>query len=250
MLTRSFCCFRGLSVEAEAMLWRRGCLSWRHFGIEARRVLSPAKSASVIEQLPLFKTALEARSADFFVGRLPAGHRLRIFPAFVQDAAFLDIETTGLSRQAVVTVISVLQNGKMQTFVRGRNLHDFIQVWQGMRVVLTFNGACFDLPFLMREFGFSCKPAHIDLKHEAKCWGLRGGLKEIESRLGYRRTNIESGDGEKAVELWETYEMTGDAIHLQKLIAYNTCDVRSLELLARRIWKLSCQNYPAPHPAS
>ena len=44
--------------------------------------------------------------------------------------------------------------------------------------------------------------------------------------------------------------MTGDAIHLQKLIAYNTCDVRSLELLARRIWKLSCQNYPAPHPAS
>ncbi len=249
MLTRSFCCFKGLSVEAEAKLWHRGCLSWRHLYRDARHVLSPAKCAAVIDQLSLFETALVARSADFFVGRLPAGHRLRVFPNFSRDAAFLDIETTGLSRQSVVTVIGLLQNGEMQTFVRGRNLRDFIRVWQGMSVVLTFNGACFDLPFLMREFGLSCRPAHIDLKNEAKCWGLRGGLKEIERKLGYQRSESESGNGEKAVELWEKYGATGEEAYLHKLIAYNTCDVRSLELLARHVWKLSCQNYPAPHPA-
>jgi len=248
MLTRSFCCFKGLSPDAESCLWRRGCLSWRHLRIGVKQVLSDAKSASVRAQMPFFEAALGARSADFFVNRLPDGHKLRIFPCFLPEAAFVDIETTGLSRQSVVTVIGVLRNGTIETYVRGRNLPDFIRVWQTAGVLLTFNGTRFDLPFLMREFGVANHPAHIDVLSEAKVWGFFGGLKEIEKKLGYERTGGESGNGEEAVTLWRKYEATGDEDLLSRLIAYNTCDVRSLSLLAQHVWKLSCQHYDAPHP--
>lgn len=250
MLTRSLCCFKGLSAEAEARLWRRGCLDWRHLKVMSRNLLSASKSTSVLEQLSFFESALDARSADFFINRLPCGHKLRIFPALQTEAAFLDIETTGLGRDAVITVIGALHNGSMKTFVRGRNLPDFIRLWQKTGVLLTFNGTHFDLPFLMRTFGFSHHPPHIDLMTEARHWGFSGGLKVIENKLGCMRTEEEDGTGQQAVELWNQFDTTGDETSLRKLVAYNTRDVQSLHLLARHLWKLSCQNYPAPRPES
>jgi len=214
----------------------------------AESLLSATKHAAVQSQIPYFEAAFDARSADFFVNRLPVGHKLRIFPAFSSEAAFLDIETTGFSRRSVITVIGVLRNGAVETFVRGRNLPDFIRVWQEIGVLLTFNGTRFDLPFLMREFGLNTHPAHIDLRSEAKHWGYCHGLKEIERQLGYMRVKEETGNGEQAVALWNDFVASGCEDHLNKLQAYNTRDVRSLHLLARHVWKLSCQNYDAPHP--
>ena len=248
MLTRSLCCFKGLSTDAEARLWKRGCLSWRHLRANAAHTLSVPKHASLLAQIPFFEVALEARSADFFINRLPCGHKLRIFPGFESEATFVDIETTGLSRQSVVTVIGVLRNGAVETFVRGRNLPDFIRVWQRISVLLTFNGTHFDLPFLMREFGLANHPAHIDLLNEARHWGFHCGLKEIERRLEYKRPEDEAGNGEQAVSLWHEFSETGNETHLKRLLSYNERDVRSLLLLARHLWKLSCQNYGAPHP--
>jgi len=248
MLTRSLCCFKGISAEAEQRLWRRGCLSWRHLKVMARQHLSVKKSDALMAGMPLYEAALEARASDFFIGKLPCGHKLRILPEFQEDAAFLDIETTGLKRASPITVIGLWHHGTVETFVRSRNLSDFIKAWQKIDVLMTFNGTHFDLPFLMREFGFSVHPPHIDLMTEAKYWGLTGGLKAIERKLGYRRTEEESGDGREAVTLWNEYAETGNEHALKKLVAYNTRDVLSLHLLSRQLWRLSCQNYDAPHP--
>jgi len=248
MLTRTLCCFKGISAEAESSLWRKGCLSWRHLALSACRHFSKAKALAVTGQLPFCETALEARAADFFIGRLPCGHKLRILPEFQDDMVYLDIETTGLESRADITVIGLLRRGLIETFVRGVNLHDFVRVWKDISVLATFNGTRFDLPFIMREFGLSVHPPHIDLLHEARAHGLTGGLKEIERLLGVERTTDEVGNGVEAVRLWQQYA-AGDDEALVRLIAYNTCDVRSLVLLTRHIWRLSCQNYRAAQPS-
>ncbi|MDD4061527.1 MAG: ribonuclease H-like domain-containing protein [Kiritimatiellae bacterium] len=248
MLTQSLCCFKGLTPESEERLWGRGCLSWRHLAFMAEREFSPRKCALLLEQLPLFETALEGRCADFFIGRLPCGHRMRILPEFRDEIAYLDIETDGMGNGAVITLIGLWWRGDFLTFVRGRNLQDFIKVWSRLGIVATFNGARFDLPVIMREFGFTTRPPQIDLMDEARHWGLAGGLKQIERRLGIARTEEESGTGMDAVLLWDEYARHGDGRALEKLIAYNARDVLSLPKLACHVLLQSIQNYPGPHP--
>lgn len=247
MLTRSHCCFSGISPEAELRLWRKGCLSWRHLTFEASRHFSPRKCESLLAQIPLFAAALDARCPDFFLNRLPCGRRLRILPEFSDAISYLDIETNGLERKSEITVIGICRTGVTETYVKGKNLHDFIKAWQQLQIVATFNGARFDLPMIMKQFGFSVHPPHIDLMDEARHWGLAGGLKAIEGKIGISRTEEESGCGEDAVKLWNDYVDNGNQHALDKLIAYNTRDVLSLPELARYIWKKSCREYPAPH---
>ena len=248
MLTRSLCCFKGISVDAESRLWRDGCLSWRHLKQHAERHFSLKKAEALTAQLPFYEKALESCLVDFFVGNLPCGYKLRIFPEFHEHLAFIDIETTGLDRRDNITVIGLWHRGKITTFVRGRNLSDFIQAWKSLSLLLTFNGSRFDIPFIMRTFGFTVHPPHIDLFCESQIHGLKGGLKTIERELGFTRTLEESGNGKEAVQLWHRYTTENDDKALEKLIAYNNRDVLSLLALTRHLYRLSCRNYDAPHP--
>lgn len=248
MLTRSLCCFKGISPEAEVHLWHKGCLSWRHLAMMSAQLFSPQKKTLLYEQIPLFNVALEANCVDFFVNRLPRGYKLRILPQFNDKIAYLDIETTGLGPKADLTVIGLYWQGTMHTFIKGANLNDFLKLWGQIGVLVTFNGSRFDLPVLMQHFGLSTHPPHIDLFDEARQWGFTGGLKAIETKIGIIRTQEESGDGEEAVALWNDYANEGNQQSLEKLIVYNTRDVLSLQVLAQRIWKMACQNYTAPHP--
>ena len=214
-----------------------------HFRM-GRRGVSPRKADAVARQLPLFLKAREAGSADFFLTRLPPGHRLRILPEITADPTFLDIETTGLNRDARISMIGVHSGGAYRAYVRGRDLHEFIGAWEKASVLITFNGIRFDVPFILREFGLTRHPPHIDLLHEARAHGLTGGLKAIEARLGITREGQECGDGLAAVRLWQAYERAGDAESLGSLQAYNRKDVQSLIELTRILWQRSAQDYP------
>jgi uncharacterized protein YprB with RNaseH-like and TPR domain len=245
MLTRSFCCFRGLSAGAERKLWRAGCLTWDQLPL-AGRLLSPRKALDLAAQMTELRAALVGRVADYFLKRLPVGHRLRVWPEFSEGVAFLDVETTGLGRRDELTVIGLWQAGRMRHFVRGRDLSEFLEVWRKIEVLVTFNGAHFDLPVLMRTFGILCMPPHIDLLFESKTYGYSGGLKSIERSLGIRRSADEEGDGAEAVLLWRLYEEKGDNTILAKLIRYNERDVRSLVALSGVLLKRSFDGYPGP----
>lgn len=248
MLTRSLCCFDGLTLQAEQKLWRKGCLSWRHIAFTETGLFSPRKREQLLAQLPYLTAARESRCADYFLVRLPVGHRLRILPEFAENIAFLDIETTGLDDHADLTVIGLYWHGQMQSFITGQNLHEFIKIWGQIGVLVTFNGSRFDVPVIMRRLGFSIHPPHIDLLDEAKHWGLTGGLKRIERQLGICRESKEEGTGEDAVALWRQYITEGDSKALDRLLSYNTRDVRSLPILARCIWEQSCAGCPNPRP--
>ena len=69
----------------------------------------------------------------------------------------MDIETTGLDRYFNDITTIALYNGKsIQTYVQGQNLEDFIEDIQKYNVIVTYNGKCFDIPFI--EYFFNIRP--------------------------------------------------------------------------------------------
>ncbi len=52
------------------------------------------------------------------------------------------------------------------------------------KVLITYNGSCFDLPFIRNYFGIAVDHVHIDLRYLLSSLGYRGGLKGCEKSLG------------------------------------------------------------------
>jgi predicted nuclease with RNAse H fold/dephospho-CoA kinase len=140
---------------------------------------------------------------------------------------FLDIETTGLSRYYdEITVIGWLYDGCYQACIAGDDPAPLMAALTESRVLVTFNGTQFDLPFLRKAFpGISLPSLHADLRYLGRRAGLTGGQKAIEKLLNLtHRGQIQEVNGFEAVLLWHRY-LRGDPASLRRLIEYNRCDV-------------------------
>ncbi|HCI85615.1 MAG TPA: hypothetical protein DHV68_02085 [Dehalococcoidia bacterium] len=125
-------------------------------------------------------------------------------PDFENETAFLDIETTGLGGDAYLTMHGILDSKGFTAYVRGDNLDDLASDLEKYKVVVTFNGISFDVPWLRRELGpLLEQAAQVDLMHVLRGIGMRGGLKKIEKSVG-----LDRGDefsiltGRDVVQLW------------------------------------------------
>ena len=156
--------------------------------------------------------------------------------------AYLDIETTGLSRRYHhITVIGIyLTRGVEEQLVQlvGDDVtaDNVLRALRRVDRVFTYNGSRFDLPFIEHRLGVSFDGlfSHCDLMYD--CWrrDLRGGLKAVERRLGITR-ETEGVDGLEAVRLWRRYAQHGDREALAALLKYNEEDVRNLRTLRERL---------------
>ena len=99
-------------------------------------------------------------------------------------------------------------------------------------MVVSYNGRCFDVPFIEAALGFRMPRAHVDLRFVLRKLGYRGGLKGCERTLGFTRPGLEDVDGYFAVLLWGEYRRSGSPAALETLLAYNVEDVLTLERLA------------------
>jgi uncharacterized protein len=208
----------------------------------------PADQRGAIDRmLDESEDALRQRNAEWFVRRLPQSERWRLFPEFRDLTAFLDIETTALSPQeGIVTVVGVHGGGSTRAFIAYDDLEELPAYLQKFRLVVTFNGILFDLPFLEARFPFiRFPPAHIDLRFLLRRLGITGGLKRIEKELGLGdRSGVEGIAGIDAVRLWEEARR-GVPGSLAKLVEYNRADAVNLEpLLEFAVTELSRRLLP------
>lgn len=181
--------------------------------------------------------AHESRDHNFFVKNMPFNTHWRAYNDFKEKCCFLDIETTGLDRyNDEVTVIGVYNGKDSKFFINGKNLDDFSREMEKYSMIITFNGLCFDVPFLKAKFpSINFNKFHIDLRFAMKSIGYNGGLKAIEKSLGpklgiSRDCNIQDVDGLEAVRLWYNYRR-GDKEALDKLVSYNQADIENLKAL-------------------
>ncbi|NLT67642.1 MAG: exonuclease, partial [Acidobacteria bacterium] len=64
------------------------------------------------------------------------------------------------------------------------------------KLIVTYNGKCFDIPFIEYYFGIKLDCAQIDLRYVLSSLGIKGGLKGCEKRLGIQRPpGMEELDG-------------------------------------------------------
>ena len=205
-----------------------------------RKVLSEGLSRQLLEEVQQDYELLHGCEARFlasrFVDRLKRSEHWRLYKRFAGEATCLDIETTGLNRRLdKVTVIgSWSAAAGARVFVSGFNLDEFKDFASGMRLVVTFNGNSFDLPFLEQAMpGLRLPRARIDLRWLAKQIGLAGGLKRIEAGLGVgRAADLAEVDGLEAIRLWRSWSASADRNALTRLIRYNLADTVNLRRVA------------------
>jgi NAD-dependent DNA ligase len=153
---------------------------------------------------------------------------------------FLDIETTGLSRYSdEITSVVWHYEKRWNKWVNGVDSNDLlIRHWKESQTLITYNGKCFDEPFICKFFGVDKHSNHIDLRFYLSRQGLKGGLKKISEGLGIGRdVSLQDVDGYDAVRLWRLYNK-GDTKALEALLFYNAWDV----LLLKHIYKMYLLN--------
>jgi uncharacterized protein len=237
MIKHTFIHAEGVGPSMEKKLWSAGIRTWEDFLERQRENNLPGKNLGRLT--PLVEDSLEAvrrRDVGFFGGRLKPGDQWRIYREFSAQAAFVDIETTGLSADFdQITVVGLLAGGTFRAFVQGRDLEQFPAFVSDFPLVITFNGARFDLPFLRRKFPGFRPHAHIDLRYPLSKLGHKGGLKQIERKLGIvRPTHLREVDGYEAVRLWSEHRR-GKAGALERLLEYCQHDVVNMKPLAERV---------------
>ncbi|WP_436923435.1 ribonuclease H-like domain-containing protein [Halosimplex amylolyticum] len=235
-IENSFIPAEGVGERTERSLWESGVTHWESFDPSA----VGARQAENIESfIADASERLDDGDARFFREQFPSGSHWRCYENFREETCFLDIETTGLDqRRHDVTVVGVHSPGDTEVFVAGRDLT--AERLQGRlddaKLLVTFNGKRFDVPFLEEAFDVDVDVPHVDLMYPCRRLGLTGGLKAIEKETGIDRDRPDLS-GRDAVRLWREYER-GDEHALETLVSYNRDDTENLRLLADHVTDL------------
>lgn len=244
MLKISFSCLKGFSDSAEQKIWQLGCLTWEHIAYLPSGTFSPDKTRSLATEINRAKIAYIAQLPDYFIHRFKHANKVRVFKDFQENSAVLDIETTGLGKKDIVTTIALLKKGIIHVFINGVDLDNFLFMLKDVRLLITFNGTRFDLPFLRKHFSIDLNMPHLDLMPVLNALGYRGGQKKCEETCLMRRTFSQCKSGKDAIRLWKEWESKKNRNALQNLAVYNAEDVFMIEKLAVMAYNRVMKIYP------
>lgn len=249
LLKRTYQHIEGICPKKESLLWEEGAIDWEDTlsKIDYYAMPKSIKEALKVE-LPKSIYNYKSKNYNYFLKKFPTSILYRLYPFFVDKTVFLDIETTDIKlSKSHITVIGCYNGKDMKVFVYGKNENEFINYIKEYSLIVTFNGSCFDIPFLERYFGITIECAQIDLRFVLKDLGYTGGLKKIEQNVGISRGDDMDGvNGYTAVLLWNYYKKTKDKSAIESLIHYNLLDTVNLEYLLHLAYNKYAENYNAP----
>jgi len=234
MIRNTFCILDGIGEKLERRLWRQGILTWEDFaGVDELLGFSHERKRQFDDNLAHDRDELEAGNARYFARRIKRREHWRLFDIFKDHAVCLDIETNGYQPDSggYVTCVGLYDGFDYKCLVRGENLsaERLNSELSRYKCLVTFYGAAFDVPFMLRSFhGLRFDIPHFDLCFAARRLGFRGGLKRLEHEFGIEREESVRGlDGYDAVKLWELARR-GSSESLETLIKYNREDTVNL----------------------
>jgi len=234
MLKSTFLHVPGVGRLTERGLWESGIKTWDDFLDSGIHGFGIARRPVMEKYIRKSLECCENEDYKFLEETMPPVVHWRAYMEMIRKGkcCFLDIETTGLSRYDRITMIGLYDGKETKTFIRGKNLEDFPEAVAKYGMVVTFNGKCFDVPFIRGEIPRAeMNMFHVDLRYELGKLGYTGGLKRIEKTLGIERSEETRGmDGFEAVCLWKRYKM-GDREALRLLLEYNREDIVNLKSL-------------------
>jgi uncharacterized protein YprB with RNaseH-like and TPR domain len=245
MLRNTFLHIPGIGVKTEERLWEAGILSWDAFVQPYPLRLSPNRIESLQRYVDESRNHLKSQNPDYFTDLLPSNQHWRLFPEFRHSTAYLDIETTGMDGYYNdITIIGLYDGTSIFYYVKDQNLDDFREDIQNYKVIVTYNGKCFDIPFIRASMGLPMAQGQIDLRYILSSLGFTGGLKGCEIKAGLDRGELAGLDGYDAVLLWNDYAKTGNQKALETLLAYDIHDVVNLETLMVMAYNLKLKDTP------
>jgi len=252
MLTSSFIFAKGMTEELERTLWGHGLTSWellRKHPEEANELIGAGRSHRLLEAVNEASQAHLARDLSWFLRSWPERELWRLWAGFCppEKVALVDIETTGLTPgYDQITVIGLADTGSARAFVAGRPqpgdeaLDAFRMAIRSYDLLVTFNGASFDVPFIVKHFrdaSFHFEQPHLDLLPMARALGLNGGLKDMEKQVGIiRPDDIKGIRGMEAIALWGAWK-GGDVAAYKRLTTYCKADCTNLQEFARILYE-------------
>jgi uncharacterized protein YprB with RNaseH-like and TPR domain len=245
MLTNTFCHLNGVGLKREAQLWASGIRAWDALVNSASAPFSQSRMVDITKEVEQSYVQLSEQNSQYFAKRLNSSELWRIIPEFYDSIAFLDIETTGLNSSVDdITTIALYDGQSIYHYIHGKNLDAFTENIRKYKVLVTYNGKCFDIPFIERYFNITIPHAHIDLRFILKSLGYTGGLKNCETQIGIHRGDAAEIDGFLAIFLWNEYKRHRDDKALECLLSYNIEDVLNLEFLMTHCYNSKIRKTP------
>lgn len=214
----------------------QGIQTW-HDALARPESIPTVVRSAVLEESQRCLAALARNDIDYFLRRLVPQDRWRILAEFRREATFFDIETTGLEYDAQITVICCWHRRELHYFVEHENLDDFLTLLDDTRLLVSFNGATFDVPRVLDGFHIPDLPCpHLDLRWPCFHRGYTGSLKAVAAHLGiHRPRDLQDADGALAVRLWQDWQQRRQEAARQTLLRYCASDVLLLAMVADRL---------------
>lgn len=244
MIRNTFSLLNGIGDRFERHLWRNGVLTWDDFCNRSEiSGINHSKKNHYDAQLIKMSNELKRRNSAFFATSIKKSEHWRLFEEFKEDAVCIDIETNGLHYKygGYITMVGLYDGFDWKCLIRGENLtlENLNRELNGYKLLITFYGSVFDLPFLYNLFPeIRYDIPHFDLCFAARRLGIKGGMKKIEDIFGISRDESVRGfNGYDAVKLWQ-YFQKGSLEARELLLTYNMHDTVNLYKLGNILYKM------------
>ena len=168
-----------------------------------------------------------------------------------EDIIFMDLETTGLDATPLFLIGTMVweDGGFVVHQYLARDYSEeravialFHELAQGKRMVVSFNGKSFDMPYVRTRAAatgapFDIRLPHCDLLHEARrAWSNRlpnCRLQTIETHI-LSRQRYDDLPGRLIPEAYHEFVRTGDARRISQILDHNVPDLITMaEILLR-----------------